>query len=197
MASTTACLMVGGSAGFSPGMAASDLLLFSEGPHPSWFLYRLGPTPSQDGGFGVNGEAPIQSGMEWIVSPDRELEDGLLMLYYYVMRHPPVTAVFDPALRGNPALLIEVDTLLDYAVRMRLDAACQKARVHLKVVFTIMHDSLLASAAQRILGYTGLEVEICPMAYRRFFDPSTGSVRAAGSMQTESADPEVSRGELE
>jgi len=164
MAETTATILVGTPHNLTAGLEATHLIILRENSRAAWSLVRVGgPTDAADD-------------VVWVpASPERILEDALILMTLRVFRSPSVEAAVerlpDPgALRGPHVDLTELEWFEEHAPR--LDEAVHADETSAVIAFTILASSTLLGRLDDLCEVPW-DVSVCSASWASSTSPFT------------------------
>ena len=171
MGSYTAQILVGVPHPNHGGIIPSHSLSLSENSRPAWVLVRLNPDTRNGGPRRVT----------WIPTHEHALEDGVLMIAIHVARDAVVLAQAMSFCSDIDGKSVDVHKALNEAQREALYENCRGLTDFPKLAVSVYEGSLIARHLQVLERYS-MDVEVCPVAYARFYSPRQEKTITRGSL---------------
>lgn len=159
MATLTAQLLIGKGHPYHGGINPTHYLFLSENSVPAWILVPENLLSSKH-------PKPFKKKV-WIPTLEHMLEDGLLMVVYYVLNDPVIQEKARPFIEGKKGRRVQLYEDIDMSSLRELHALCRQMDTDYKIAFTIFDDSTLNGHLDVLKQYK-MDVEICLSCYHRY-----------------------------
>ncbi|MFY0546388.1 hypothetical protein [Brevibacillus sp. H7] len=175
MGTITAQILIGEAHPNHGGIYPTHVLYLSENSRPSWILTEHNILVESTGN---------QKPIIWNPTVENMLEDALLMISYYVMKNPLITATMHSALEKSKKPYIQLYEAFEQEELPQLYAINKQISCRYKLVINVFEGSTILQQL-KVLEEYGMEVEVTIPVYSRSFSRWRNQMGIKGSLSIE------------
>jgi hypothetical protein len=178
MGTLTAQILVGSPHPNHDGIEPSHYLFLSENSRPAWVLVSqniyIHPVGFED-------RPHLSSPIVWIPTVDNMLEDAMLMIAYYIVKHPDIRRLAASFTDMRKAHRRELFQMFRDDQRLQLYECCRKITHFPKLIISVFRYSTIQRQIG-ILDQYQMDVEVCMACYSRLYSEWDKKVNIWGSL---------------